>query len=159
MAEENAKRDIATIIKLSNQFDYSNKKADKQILKMIEQKDILKSAYGHRYIHRLEDIINGGKFDDICIICEANTATNQVVCDKCMTNSLHKMNKGKPRFCRWCGASMYENDKECPVCNKSADDGYEYCACCGNKVPLPPAKKESKIKGILETFVKGPKEN
>lgn len=84
MIEENARKDIVQIIKLSQKYDHKNINYAKKLLQFRDRTDVLQSIFGKRYFKRLEDIVSENVTDQKCVICCKNEAADGVVCPACI---------------------------------------------------------------------------
>ena len=83
MTREEEQKVVATICKLSNEYDYNNPQDVKAILnKVSKNASFQHSNFGMRYITRLS-MINAGVAPATCILC-GKPAENQMICDTCM---------------------------------------------------------------------------
>lgn len=83
MTREEEQKVVATICKLSNEYDYNNPQDVKAILnKVSKNASFQHSNFGTRYISRLS-MINAGGAPATCILC-GKPAENQMICDTCM---------------------------------------------------------------------------
>ena len=131
--KELIRKDLAIILKLDSQIDYSKKDTVEKYYRDITQKELLKTPHGKRYLNRLENIINGNTVHTKCMFCNSQTLGNTMICAACM----EKLRKPSAVYCRSCGNKMNSGDITCPACGKDKNEGYKFCAHCGKEVPLP----------------------
>lgn len=127
------KKDLAMILKLDAQIDYSRKGVVEKYYKDIAEKNLLTTPHGKRYVKRLEQIINGDTTNDKCVFCNSQTHGDTAICPSCMA----KLKPPTAVYCRSCGSKMPADSASCPACGKGKDEGYKYCAHCGKEVPMP----------------------
>lgn len=131
--KELIRKDLAIILKLDSQIDYSQKMTVEKYYKDIMAKGLLTTPLGQRYMRRLEQIIDGEASYNKCLFCNSQTQGNTVICPACTD----KFKKPSVVYCRSCGNKMNSDDMICPVCGKNKEEGYKYCAHCGKAVPMP----------------------
>lgn len=131
--KELIRKDLTIILKLDSQIDYSQKMIVEKYYKDIMAKGLFTTPLGQRYMRRLEQIINGEASYSKCLFCNSQTQGNTVICPACMD----KFKKPSVVYCRSCGNKINSDDMICPVCGKNKEEGYKYCAHCGNAVPMP----------------------
>lgn len=96
MIEENAKRDVMQILKLSCKYDHRDLNTVKKLLVLRQKKDILQSSFGKRYLQRLEEIAEKREHNGRCVICCKNVAKNSVVCEMCVEKLLPTTTRVEP---------------------------------------------------------------
>ena len=84
MNRNNEKNVVATICRISQEYDYSNQQDIKRILSTIQNNALFQNtSFGMRYINRLLSISKGTASSG-CILC-GKQANNRVVCDVCIS--------------------------------------------------------------------------
>ena len=82
MNREDEKRIVATICRLSQEYDYQNMQDVNRVLKLVGNNQLFsQSGYGKRYIDRLS-AVNEGIASDDCVLC-GKKAADRVICDNC----------------------------------------------------------------------------
>lgn len=162
MADEKElmRKDLAMVLKLDAQIDYSQKVIVEKHYKDITRQGLLTTPYGKRYMRRLEQIINGDTVHNQCAFCNSQTQGDTLICPTCMA----KLRKPVAVYCRNCGNKMNISDITCPVCGKNKDEGYKFCAHCGKEVPMPDMETltnnvKNKSREFAEQAAKIAKEN
>ena len=85
------KKDVITIIRLSNHFKGYDFDTVEKIKARAEREGMFDSVYGERFVNRISEIAekssadNSGTADSTCILCRKNHAGNGVVCPECIT--------------------------------------------------------------------------
>lgn len=175
---EEVKRDIANIIRISSKYDMRKPENVDRIIDYSLRNNLMGSSVGQEYINRLNEISNGSLSNKKCIFCKANESADGVVCNECFdkfsagklkifgeneideiakeansknTSADPSLENGLKVFCQECGEELHSN--VCAKCNTKRGEGYNYCGCCGNKVPLPEIKqKPRKSYDIVNTI-------
>ena len=84
MNRNNEKNVVATICRISQEYDYSNQQDIKRILSTIQNNALFQNtSFGMRYRNRLLSISKGTASSG-CILC-GKQANNRVVCDVCIS--------------------------------------------------------------------------
>lgn len=158
--KELIRKDLAIILKLDAQIDYSQRSIVENYYKDITRKGLLMTPYGKRYMRRLEQIIAGDNIHNKCAFCNSQTQGDTLICPACMA----KLRKPSAVYCRSCGNKMNTSETICSACGKNKDEGYKYCAHCGKEVPIPNMEiltndAKNKSKEFAEQATKIAKEN
>lgn len=154
------RKELAIILKLDAQIDYSQKAIVERYYKDITGKGLLTTPFGKRYMKRLGQIIGGDSVNSKCAFCDSRTQGDTLICPVCMA----KLRKPSAVYCRSCGNKMNAGVMTCPVCGKNKDEGYQYCAHCGNEIPMPNIETitnnvKNKSRVLAEQVAKITKEN
>lgn len=157
---EQVKKDIAKIIRISSEYDMKKPENAGKIIDYSLMNNLMSSEIGHDYINRLTEISNGNASEDTCIFCKTKKSADGVICSECFDkfssgkvkmyednkaeseNDSDDIGKGLKVFCQECGEELHSNI--CSKCKTKRGEGYNYCGCCGNKVPLPEIVKTEK---------------
>lgn len=158
--KELLRKDIERIAKLDTQMDYLQVEAVEQYYRQIEEKGILVTPIGKKYMGQLKQVIDGSADWHKCLFCGSATQGNTMICPVCKA----KLAKQPAVFCRNCGKQMPAGSDSCPVCGKTKGEGYRYCKHCGKEVPLPDMDfmadfVKQKSKGFAGQTAKIAKEN
>ncbi len=158
--KEQIKKEMAFILKLDAQIDYSQRETAAKYHKEIEGKGLLTTPIGRRYVKKLEQIASGDTSYDKCLFCNSQTQKDTVICPSCMA----RLKKPAMIYCRNCGGRMPASSESCPACGSPRGEGYKYCAHCGREVPMPDmealaGKVKDKSKALAEQAVRLTREN
>lgn len=82
MKNETIKRELKYILKLQSAYDLKNKAHIETILNFNEKNKTFQSAYGLKFINRLNEIYRGSD-KDLCIFCGKGHTPNGVICNDC----------------------------------------------------------------------------
>lgn len=114
--KEALKKDLALILKLDAEMDYTRKNLVKKYHDAITQKGLLATPYGQKYLKRLEQLLAGDNACGKCVFCNAENSGVSMICPACMA----KVRKTPAvRRCERCGNQLAESDGSCPVCQNA----------------------------------------
>lgn len=150
--DKDSKKDILMIMKLASELDLRNAAYVNKVNMLAESKGVLQTKYGKIFLERINQGITE---TTTCMFCNSLKPDNGIICNRCMNTIKNNLNPGEHKasakqeeqkriYCRTCGKEVSSAESICNYCHKRADEGYEYCACCGNKVPLPKFSKKNK---------------
>ncbi len=108
MADENLRKELLYMVRLTSKYDFTNMDVVEEILRLENERTILGSVFGKRFKARIFDIATGQQTDGNCVIC-GQKAENQVICKHCIEsigesnyakNKIVNKEKTKNRFLR-----------------------------------------------------------
>ena len=83
MADEKLKQELLYMVRLSQKYDLSNKLIVDGIKEMEQDRQLLSSVFGTRFLGRITDLSEGRQVSHSCVICGSNEAANGVICQAC----------------------------------------------------------------------------
>lgn len=151
------KTDVVLMLQLSSKYDLKDLATAKKVQAYVSKQERMQSSFGKIYKNRLNEIVNEQcSSDQLCLLCKKEKSEDGIICSECMDKysggklrvfSQKEISNTKLRnaytetspetkvFCRSCGAELHGS--VCEKCGAKRGEGYDFCSCCGNKVPIP----------------------
>lgn len=84
MSDQELKQELLYMVRLTAKYDFSNAIVVDEIKTKEEQKPILTSVFGQRFLSRITAMSQGKADSRKCVICGRQIAVNGVICEACM---------------------------------------------------------------------------
>lgn len=83
-AKENIQREIALMLKISNQYNLKDVNNAKKLCDYLHNKQLFKTKAGEVFTRRIESLANGQGEELPCIFCGKELADNGIICKQCL---------------------------------------------------------------------------